>query len=136
MIRILIADPDSRTRQALALLFERKLDARCVGEARDLGSLEQQLAVSAPDLLLLDCYLPGLSAAERARLAGRLEGVRLVLMSVDADDVATAKALDAAFIYKGAMPDEVLAAFEPAAAARATHTCDTPMSAERGGQFR
>jgi DNA-binding NarL/FixJ family response regulator len=113
MTRILIADPDSRTRQALALLVERRLDATCVGEARDRGSLEQQLAACTPDLLLLDCYLPGLSAAEMAGLAGHLAGVRLILMSVNADDVATAKALDAAFIYKGASPDEVLAVFKP-----------------------
>ena len=60
-------------------------------------------------LILLDCYLPGLSAAEIAALLGRSAGTRLALMSVNADDIATAQTLNAAFIYKGALPEEVLA---------------------------
>jgi DNA-binding NarL/FixJ family response regulator len=109
MTRILIADSDPRTRQALALLLERRLGIRSIGEAWDRASLEHQLALSAPDLILLDCYLPGLSAAATAVLPGRSAGARLALMSVNADDVTTAQMLDAAFIYKGALPEEVLA---------------------------
>jgi len=109
MTRILIADSDPRTRQALALLLERKLDVHCTDEAWDRTSLERQLATSAPDLILLDCYLPGLSGAEIAALLGRSAGARLALMSVNADDVTTAQMLNSAFIYKGALPEEVLA---------------------------
>ena len=67
------------------------------------------MATSAPDLILLDCYLPGLSAAEIAALHERSAGARLALMSVNADDVSTAQLLSSAFIYKGALPEEVLA---------------------------
>jgi DNA-binding NarL/FixJ family response regulator len=109
MTRILIADADPRTRQALALLLERKLGVPNAGEAWDRASLECQLAASALDLVLLDCHLPGLSAAEIAALLGRSTGARLALMSVNADDVTTAQMLNAAFIYKGALPEEVLA---------------------------
>ena len=109
MTRILIADSDPRTRQALALLLERKLAVPNAGEAWDCASLERQLAASAPDLILLDCYLPGLSSAEIVGLLDRSAGARLALMSVNADDVATAQMLNAAFIYKGALPEEVLA---------------------------
>ena len=109
MTRILIADSDPRTRQALALLLERKLGVLSAGEAWDRASLEGQLAAGALDLILLDCYLPGLSAAEIAALLGRSVSPRLALMSVNADDITTAQALNAAFIYKGALPEEVLA---------------------------
>ena len=109
MTRILIADSDPRTRQALALLLERKLGIHSTGEAWDRASLECQLTTSAPDLILLDCYLPGLSAAKIAALLGRSVSPRLALMSVNADDITTAQALNAAFIYKGALPEEVLA---------------------------
>jgi len=109
MTRILIADSDPRTRQALALLLERKLGVPNAGEAWDRASLEGQLAAGAPDLILLDCYLPGLSAAEIAALLGRSADARLALMSVNADDITTAQMLNAAFIYKGALPEEVLA---------------------------
>ncbi len=109
MTRILIADPDFHTRQALALLIERKLGMSAVSGAGDRASLERQLAAGEPDLLLLDCYLPDLSAAEMARLARRSNGMRLVLLSVNPDDAAAAATFGAAFIYKGALPEEVLA---------------------------
>ena len=109
MTCILIADPDFRTRQALTLLLERKLAAICIGEAWDRATLERQLAAREPDVLLLDCHLPGLTFADIAALAGRSTGVRLALMSVNADDLVSAQQLNAAFIYKGALPDEVLA---------------------------
>jgi DNA-binding NarL/FixJ family response regulator len=108
MTRILIADSDPRTREALALLLERKLGVYSIGEAWDCASLKGQLATSAPDLVLLDCYLPGLSSADTANLLRCSGGARLVLMSVNADDIAAAQALNAAFIYKGALPEEVL----------------------------
>jgi len=53
--------------------------------------------------------VPGLAAAEITALHGRPAGTRLALMSVNADDVTTAQMLNAAFIYKGALPEEVLA---------------------------
>jgi len=108
MTRILIADSDPRTRQALALLLERKLGVFSTGEAWDCASLRGQLTTNSPDLILLDCYLPGLSSADTATLLGCLGGAKLVLMSVNADDIAAAQALNAAFIYKGALPEEVL----------------------------
>ena len=109
MIRILIADSDFRTRQALILLLERKLGAIQADEAWDGPSLERQLVALRPDVLLLDCNLPGLAADEFSGLLRRLAGARLALMSVDADDVTSAQRLNAAFIYKGALPDEVVA---------------------------
>ena len=108
MTRILIADPDSHTRQAFTLLLERRLGIVCAGEAWDSASLERELATCAPNMLLLDCHLPDLTTAEIAALAGRATGMRLILMSVDADDMAVAEALKAGFLYKGALPDEVL----------------------------
>jgi DNA-binding NarL/FixJ family response regulator len=109
MTRILIADPDIRTRQALILLLERRLGANQAGEAWDRPSLERQLAALRPDTLLLDCHLPGLAADDLAGLLSRLSGARVALMSVDASDIAAAQSLNAAFIYKGALPDEVVA---------------------------
>ncbi len=109
MTRILIADPDPNIRQALVLLLERRLDAIRAGEAWDRASLEHQLATLRPDALLLDRHLPGLTTTDIAALTRRPACPRLALMSVDHDDLTTALDLHAAFIYKGAPPEEVLA---------------------------
>ena len=102
MTRILIAYPDSRTRQALVLLLERKVGDIQAGEAWDRSSLEHQLTTFRPDALLLDCHLPGLTAADIAAMLRRQgpANSRLALMSVDAGDRAIAQDLNAAFIYK------------------------------------
>ena len=98
MTHILIADADSRTRQALMLLLEHKLAVDCAGEAWDRASLERQLAALTPDALLLDCHLPGLTTADIPALLDRSTGVRLALMSVNADDIVMAQRLNATFV--------------------------------------
>jgi len=85
MKHFLIADPNSHTRRAFALLLERRLGdcASDVSEAWDRASLESELARAIPDVLVLDCHLPGVRPAEIAQLARRLVAGHLVLMSMD-----------------------------------------------------
>ena len=90
-------------------LLEHKLAVDCVGEAWDCASLERQLAATKPDALLLDCHLPDLTTAGIIALLERSTGVRLALMSVNADDAVLAERLNATFVYKGALPEEALA---------------------------
>ena len=57
MIRIFIADPDSATRKALALLLRRKMGNDSILEIQDMETLIRALADTPPDLLLLDWRL-------------------------------------------------------------------------------
>lgn len=109
MIRILIADPDSATRKALILLLRRKLGTNGIVEAGDVETLIRSLADVLPDLLLLDWRLYGSPAPETCRLLQRAyPHLKIVLLSVDAGDEATAKEAGADFIHKGASPDELI----------------------------
>jgi DNA-binding NarL/FixJ family response regulator len=110
MIHILIADPDSATRKALILLLRRKLGTDCIFEVRDVETLIRTLADTPPDLLLLDWRLYGSPAPETCRLLRKAyPHLKIVLLSVDADDEAAAKEAGADFIHKGASPDELIA---------------------------
>jgi DNA-binding NarL/FixJ family response regulator len=114
MIRILIADPDSATRKALTLLLRRKLGTNGIIEVQDLESLIRALADTPPDLLLLDWRLYGSPAPETCRLLQRAyPGLKIVLLSVDANDEAAAKDAGADFVHKGASPDELIATLKP-----------------------
>jgi two-component system nitrate/nitrite response regulator NarL len=114
MIRILIADPDSATRKALTLLLHRKLGTNGIAEAADLESLIRALAHTPPDLLLLDWRLSGSPAPETCRLLQKAyPHLKIILLSVDADDAAAAKNAGAAFIHKGASPDDLIATLIP-----------------------
>lgn len=110
MIRILIADPDSATRKALTLLLQRKLGTNCIVEIQDVETLIRSLADATPDLLLLDWRLYGSPAPETCRLLRKAYPLmKIVLLSVDAEDAAAAKEAGAEFIHKGASPDELIA---------------------------
>jgi two-component system nitrate/nitrite response regulator NarL len=114
MIRILIADPDSATRKALILLMQRKLGTDCVVEVKDVESLIRSLADTPPDLLLLDWRLYGSPATETCRLLQKAyPHLKIVLLSVDANDAIAAQEAGAGFIHKGASPDELIATLTP-----------------------
>jgi DNA-binding NarL/FixJ family response regulator len=114
MIRIIIADPDSATRKALTLLLRRKLGTDGIIEVDGVETLIRALADTPPDLLLLDWRLYGSPAPETCRLLQRAyPNLRIILLSVDADDATAAKEAGAAFIYKGASPDELIATLTP-----------------------
>ena len=114
MIRILIADPDSATCKALALLLQRKLSSYSIIEVQDVKTLIRSLADSSPDLLLLDWRLYGSPAPETCRLLQKAyPHLKIVLLSVDANDAAAAKEAGAMFIHKGAAPDALIAVLKP-----------------------
>jgi DNA-binding NarL/FixJ family response regulator len=114
MIRILIADPDSATRKALILLMQRKLGTNCISEVKDVETLIRSLADTPPDLLMLDWRLYGSPATETCRLLRKAyPDLRIILLSVDANDATAAKEAGADFIHKGASPDELIATLTP-----------------------
>ena len=114
MIRILVADPDSATRKAIALLLRRKLGTEEIVEVDSVETLIRALADTPPDLVLLDWRLYGSPAPETCRLLQRAyPSLKIVLLSVDANDASAAKQAGAAFIYKGASPDELIATLTP-----------------------
>lgn len=114
MIRIIIADPDSATRKALTLLLQRKLGIHEVLEVDSVETLIRSLADTPPDLLLLDWRLYGSPAPETCRLLQRAyPELKILLLSVDANDAILAKEAGASFIHKGALPDELIATLSP-----------------------
>ena len=114
MIRILIADPDSAARKALTLLLLRKLGTEEIVEVDSVEALIRALADTPPDLVLLDWRLYGSPAPETCRLLQRAyPGLKIILLSVDANDASAAKQAGAAFIHKGASPDELIATLTP-----------------------
>jgi DNA-binding NarL/FixJ family response regulator len=62
----------------------------------------------------LDWRLYGSPAPETCRLLQRAyPDLRIILLSVDADDASAAKEAGAAFVHKGASPDDLIATLTP-----------------------
>ena len=113
MTRILVADPNTAGRKALALLITRKLGIMDIYEAEDTETLIRTLANCPPDILLLDWRLYGAPAPETCRLLRKAyPWLKVILLSVEAEDEQAAQGAGATFIYKGTNPIEVLAILE------------------------
>jgi two-component system nitrate/nitrite response regulator NarL len=114
MIPIIIADPDSATRKALTLLLRRKLGMNSIFEVQDVETLIRALADTPPELLLLDWRLYGSPAPDTCRLLQKAyPHLKIIILSVDANDEAAAVDAGAGFIHKGASPDELIATLTP-----------------------
>jgi two-component system nitrate/nitrite response regulator NarL len=133
MIQIIIADPDSATRKALTLLLRRKLGTDGIVEVGDVETLIRTLAGASPDLLLLDWRLYGSPAPETCLLLQKAyPHLKIIILSVDANDEAAAKEAGADFIYKGAPPDELIATLTPLLR---KDTYNNDLHADSGGEL-
>ena len=72
-MRILLADSQGRGRVALRRLLEQDPEFIVVGEAADAKGLLSQAEVTHPDLVLLDCELPGLQVVDLLPIASLLQ---------------------------------------------------------------
>jgi DNA-binding response OmpR family regulator len=95
-------------------LMQRKLGTKCITEVKDVETLIRSLADTPPDLLMLDWRLYGSPATETCRLLRKAyPDLRIILLSVDANDETAAKEAGADFVHKGASPDELIATLTP-----------------------
>jgi DNA-binding NarL/FixJ family response regulator len=85
-----------------------------IQEAGDTETLIKTLEDHSFDILLLDWRLYGAPAPETCRLLLKAyPRLKIVLLSVDADDCQAALGAGAGFVHKGSAPGEVLAVLEP-----------------------
>lgn len=67
-VRVLLVDDHPLVRAGLRLLLAEGGDAEVVGEAADGQTALEMATVLQPDVVLMDCLLPGLGGAEATKL--------------------------------------------------------------------
>jgi DNA-binding NarL/FixJ family response regulator len=121
-VRVVIADDHPSYRAALARVL-RKSGVDVVGEASDGEAALLTAEQSAPDVVLMDVHMPGLSGIEATRrLIQRAPASRVLMLSVSAQDADVTDALLAGasgYLTKEAPIDELINAIRAAAADRA-----------------
>lgn len=109
MKSVLIADPDYSARKALALILKHRLGVEKVLEAADVETLIRAMADCQPELLL-DWTLYGAPAPETCLLLRKaFPSLKIVLLSANLSDTVAAQKTEAAFVHKGAAPEQLLA---------------------------
>jgi len=80
-VRILVADSRHDVRSALRLLLEQDVGVVVSAEATKVDELVEQAKLTRPDVIILDCDLPGLQAEELLpTLRSICPGVRVVAL--------------------------------------------------------
>jgi DNA-binding NarL/FixJ family response regulator len=117
-MRVVIADDHAVYRGGLARLL-RKFGIDVVGEAPDGEAAIRMVDQTAPDVVLLDLRMPGMSGLEAVRLlTDQAAAVRVLVLSVSADEADVTAAIVAGangYVLKDEPVEEVIAGIRAAA---------------------
>src|SRR5690349_1947121 len=96
MIRIILADDHAVMRRGLRLVLEEQPDFEVVGEASDGREAVSLVESLKPDVAVLDISMPNMNGIEAARqIAGKQQGVSIVVLSMHSDEGYVLRALKA-----------------------------------------
>lgn len=113
-IRVVLADDHALFRQGVRRLLEAAGDIEIVAECEDGQQTVRQVENLAPDIVLLDIAMPGLSGIDAARMikqVGPRTGV--IMLTVHADEEFLFEAIKAGamgYLLKDSTPDELIRA--------------------------
>jgi len=114
-VRVLLVDDQAMFRAGIAMVLGSQPDLEVVGEAGDGAEALEQVAATAPDVVLMDLEMPGTGGVEatRALVERYADGAPRVLVLTTFDlDEAAASAIEAGasgFLLKSADPEFLLA---------------------------
>ncbi len=112
--RVLVVDDHAVLRSGLRLMLGQEADLEWVGEAGSVAEALRAIDRTAPDLVLLDLNLPGMSGVEGLPLIlGRRAGIDVLILSMEdaAQDVRAAFAAGASgYVQKSAADEELISA--------------------------
>jgi DNA-binding NarL/FixJ family response regulator len=113
-IRLVLVDDHAHVRRAIRNMLEAQADLQVVGEASNGSDALLMVEHLAPDLLLLDVEMPGVSGADVARRL-QADGSPVKILAVSAyDDLHLIKAMlengAAGYLTKDEVPELLLPA--------------------------
>lgn len=124
MIRLLIVDDHTVVRQSMRFLLEQEPDIEVVADAATGSTALTMIAMTRPDVVLLDLFLPDLSGlAVLERIRAQYPDVRVVMLTSAADDTHLVAAMSAgatSYLEKTAAVGEVVATVRAAALGHST----------------
>jgi len=113
-IRVVLADDHPLVREGLRNLFEKAVDIEVVGEAGDGAEALRLVEELAPDVLMLDMEMPGLTGVDVARQLQMDRSTVCVLALSGHDDKEYIKGLlasgAAGYLTKGELPETIIEA--------------------------
>jgi len=121
-IRVLLVDDHAVVREGYRRLLERDADLTVVGEAASMADALERDAELAPDVVVLDIALPGVSGIETLRrILARRPGARVLMFSMYQDGIYATHAFNAGargYLSKASAPERLVGAVRSVAQGR------------------
>jgi DNA-binding NarL/FixJ family response regulator len=118
-IRVVLVDDHAMFRSGLHDLLDRE-GVDVVGEASDAASAIEVVADTAPDVVLMDVSMPGISGIEATmRIRAAAPTARVIMLTISADERDVEESICAGacgYLLKDAPVEQILAAIRSAAA--------------------
>ena len=131
-IRILLTDDHTVLREALRAAFDREPDLQVIGEADDGAQTLELARRLAPDVVVLDIGMPGMSGVDIARsLVQANGGFKVLALSTFTDEMVIRQMLDAGamgYVAKSASSEDLVRGIRTVAGGR-TFLCPWSTSA-------
>jgi DNA-binding NarL/FixJ family response regulator len=119
-ISVLLVDDHSLVRRGFRRILEDAPDIRVVGEASDGHEAVRLAEELKPNLIMMDCALPGMSGLDATRsILKKHPGTAVLMLSMHSEDTLVRQALDAGargYILKSAVDMELVTAVRRVAA--------------------
>jgi DNA-binding NarL/FixJ family response regulator len=125
VIRVVVADDHPMVRYGIAAVLDGTAQIELVGEAADGAELLSVVTATAPDVVLTDLAMPGVTGPEAiTRLRVTHPDLPVLVLTMHADDESVFAALRAGargYLIKGAEGDELVRAIESVHAGEAVY---------------
>jgi DNA-binding NarL/FixJ family response regulator len=119
-ISVLLVDDHSLVRRGFRRILEDERDITVIGEANDGAEAVRLAEQLRPQLILMDCALPGMSGLDATRqILRKLPDTAILMLSMHSEDTWVHQALDAGargYILKSAVDMELVTAIRRVAA--------------------
>ena len=119
-IQVSLVEDSEKLRRGLAALLADTPDLHCLSACATAEEALERLPAEAPDIVLMDIRLPGISGIECvARLAALLPAARILMLTAyeDSEDIFRSLAAGAhGYLLKSAAPEQLLEAIREVAA--------------------
>ncbi|GBC85318.1 Transcriptional regulatory protein LiaR [bacterium HR11] len=126
-IRVIVVEDHAEFRESLSQLIQETPGLRCVGVFPDCEGIVEKVRRTAPDVVLMDIGLPGLSGIEGVRLIkAHFPEVEILMLTVYEDEKAIFDSLYAGasgYLLKKTPPARILQAIQE------IHAGGAPMTA-------
>lgn len=121
-LTVLLVDDHAVVREGYRRLLERHGDIVVIGEAADAAEAQAQFSRLAPQIVVMDITLPGISGIETMRrMLERAAATRVLIFSMHEDVIFAQRALQAGafgYVTKASAPGVLVAAVHTVAAGR------------------